>query len=242
MPDETIDKPEQIAGSAAEAPETPVVESPAEQVSEDPFVMPEDMKARYKSVRDVEEFAKQKQSEADSYRQQVEGFQREQKPPETKSDLTNQELVDKFVGDPKGFFQEMMAPLQAQMALQEFARTHPDMESLRAEMASFVQKNPKLGYQVLSNPDGLEMVYNHVKAQQSAGKLQQAAQVTQAHREKVGQIKRTDAFTESSTAPGRQKSAVITPGMSTEEMDKNLDEAGVGWISDEERHKADIDE
>ena len=67
--------------------------------------------------------------------------------------------------------------------------------------------------------------------------LNNASVIKSANVQKIENLKKTGAFVEGSTAPQKDSSPLITPGMSVEEMEKKLDAAGIGYITDEERHK-----
>ena len=180
------------------------------------------------------EFARQKQSEADRYKQQLSEFQKQQTQSGNAQEV-EQDVLDEFVKDPKGFFTKMMAPVQVQLYRAELARKHPDADQLWDDMVSYVNQAPG----ILAHPEGMEMVYNHLKTQRDASKANYAAQVKQNQVQQTNQLKKQGAVVEGSTVSQKEASPAIKPGMSVEEMDKALDQAGIGWITDEERHKFD---
>lgn len=183
---------------------------------------------RYRSPDDMWEDVKKFQSEAARLKAETEKFRQSREIPENKpTGISNEELLDKFVKDPQGFMQEMMAPIQAQIALTEFQRTHKDFDEVREVMASVVNRTPG----ILADPDGLEMVYNHARAIKNAEKMQSAAATVESHNKQVMETKKTDAQLESSTQTHKEAKLEIKPGMSRKEQDEILDKKGVGWYN-----------
>jgi len=236
MTDETTKVPDELAEQVTEEVTEEVVESPTgeqnqQQQAEDPW-----WKSRYRSPDEMAEDVRRFQSEADRYKRQMEELQ-SRLPQQQQPEQTSDEILDQLAKDPKGFIarviEESVAPVKAQVAIAEFARKHPNFESYKEEMKQVVERNPA----ILNDPEGLDMVYNYVDTRRKANNVEKAAVKMQEHKDNVNQVKRTDAFVEGSTSPKRTQTPIIKEGMTPEEMDKALDEAGVGWITDEERHR-----
>jgi hypothetical protein len=236
MADEpTIDPNAVPAGEPAEPEPEPVVDPTAEpEPQPDPYEIPENLKSRYKSAAELAEFAAQKQSEADRLQAKVDAYEQQHPPVKpTETQPSSDEMLEKLAKDPVGFVKELTDDIRAQVALSEFARTHPKLDEYRGDIAAIVNRTPG----ILADPEGLDMVYNYVARQKEADKLNSASAIKNAHANEVQNLKKTGAVVEGSTAPKKGSSPLIKPGMSPDEMDKALDDAGVGWISDEERHK-----
>lgn len=231
--DETIQNEELADEQITE--ETPeVVESEQQQQAEpDPYIIPENLRSRYKSAEELANFAAVKQAEADRLKYEYDLYK--QQHPETTqvNQSSNEEVLDKLVKDPVGFVRELTNDIRAQVALSEFARTHPKLDDYKEDIASIVNRTPA----ILADPDGLEMVYNLVERRKEANKLNSAAQVKAQQNAQVQQTKQTNAFVEGATTPKQKASPKIVPGMSIEEQDKIFDDMGVGWITDEERNR-----
>jgi hypothetical protein len=230
--EETIQNEEQVTEEITnEQVETEVV--PEETVEQNPYEMSPELRTRYKSAEELENFAKKQQSEADRVKAEYEAYKRQNQQAQSTQPTgpTSEELLDKLVKDPVAFVKEATNDIRAQFALSEFARTHPDMENYKEGMNSIVQRSP----QVLNDPQGLEMVYLLAKQQAGATMANQAAEIKRTETDKVNQVKKTTAFVETSSTPKKDAKPVITDGMSVAEMDKILDEQGVGWVSDDER-------
>lgn len=232
--DETIQNEELADEQVTE--ETPeVVESEPEQQAEpDPYVIPENLRSRYRSAEELANFAAAKQSEADRLKREYETYK--QQHPEANhqpQQPSNEEVLDKLVKDPVGFVKELTNDIRAQVALSEFARTHPKLDDYKEDIANIVNRTPA----ILADPDGLEMVYNLVERRKEVNKLNNAAQVKAQQNAQVQQTKQTNAFVEGATTPKQKASPKIVPGMSVEEMEKTMDDMGIGWITDEERNR-----
>ena len=199
-----------------------------EEVTEQPQEQTPEWKSRYRSPDDMWEDVKRFQSEADKAKRAMDTYQRSKPTSDVQPQgITNEELLDKFVKDPQGFMQEMMAPYQAQLALTEFQRTHKDFDEVKEVMASVVNRTPA----ILADPEGLEMAYNHAKAIKNAQKMASAAATVESHKQQVTDIKKTDAQLESSTQPKQEAKLEIKPGMTPEEMDAILDKKGDKWYN-----------
>ena len=200
-----------------------VAEQTTEQTQTQTETQPE-WKPRFKSEDEMWNFARQKQSEADTYKGQLEQMQRVMQPPAPQPHQpSNEELVEQFVKDPQGFVQSMMAPIQVQVAIQDFSRSHPDFESLRAEMAAAVNRNPS----ILNDPEGLEMVYNHVKARKMSVASGQAAETLAVQKAETEKTKKESAWAEGSTKSQKSPALELKPGMSEAEMEAILDKKGI---------------
>jgi len=187
--------------------------------------------SRYRSPDDMWADVKRFQSEAARLKAETERYQQSKEIPNAKPEgVSNEELLDKFVKDPQGFMQEMMAPIQVQLALTEFQRTHKDFDEVKEVMASVVNRTPS----ILADPEGLEMVYNHARAIKNAQKMASAAQTMESHKQGVMNTKRTDATLESATQPKKEAKLELQPGMSPQEMDEILDKKGTGWYNRDE--------
>jgi len=230
----TIDPNAEPAGEPTEPQQEPVVEPATQEPQPDPYEVPENLKSRYKSAEEIAQFAAEKQSEADRIRREYEAYkQQHPEATQTQDQPSSEEVLDRLVKDPAGFVREMTNDIRAQLALTEFARTHPKLDDYKGDIAAIVNRTPA----ILADPEGLDMVYNYVARQREADRLNNASAIKSANIQKTENLKKTDAYVEGSTAPQRTSSPIITPDMSPEEMDKALDDAGIGWISDEERHK-----
>jgi hypothetical protein len=224
-----------------QVPDDQVTPSQTDDQTQDQQVEPA-WKSRYQSPEAMFEDVRKFQSDADRYKRQVDDLQEKDVPQDIKQSVSKEEFLEQLVDDPLGTFDkavtEKVAPVMAQVALMQFAQSgRPEVleEEFRREMAAVAKKNPYM----LATEEGVEATYLYVKNQRDGGKLKEAAITNQRRKEEVERVKRTDAFVESSTPASRQKTPIFTPGMSTEEKDKALDEAGIGWIQDEDRHKFD---
>lgn len=238
MPDPTIDPVITPASEPAEPITEPVVDptvTPEPQV--DPLKLSVEAQSRYKSAADLEAFAAQRQGEADRLRSEFETYKQQHpelnqpQPPHP----TSEERIEKFAGDPDAFVREVaMAAtndIRAQVALSEFARTHPDMETYKDGMKGIVERNPG----VLADPQGLEMVYLLARNQGDATKLTEAAAIKNAHNAQVLTNKQTGAIVEGATPPQPTSSPKVTLGMSPEESEKALQAQGIPDATDEDR-------
>ena len=227
MSDEEIQEGSSVGEETTEPTET------EEQVTEEQASSTEtqskpEWQARYRSPDDMWEDVKKFQGEAAKAKAQMDQYQQStQVPDNTPEGASNEEMLDKFVKDPQGFMQEMMAPIQAQLALTEFQRTHEDFDEVKEVMASVVNRTPA----ILADPEGLEMAYNHAKAIKNAQKMAGAATAMQSHKEQVTETKKTDAFVESATTPKPSPKLELRPGMSPQEMDEILDKKGDKWYN-----------
>lgn len=211
-----------------EPTETEPTETETESTEQPTETRQPEWSSRYRSPDDMWEDVKKFQGEAARLKAETEKYQQSREIPDnTPSGVSNEELLDKFVKDPQGFMQEMMAPIQAQLALTEFQRTHKDFDEVKEVMASVVNRTPS----ILADPEGLEMVYNHARAIRNAQKMQSAAETMQSHKQEVDNLKRTDAQLESSTTPKKEAKLELKPGMSPKEMDEILDKKGTGWYN-----------
>ena len=230
--DETIQNEELAEEQLTE--ETPEVVESEQQQQQDPYAFPENLKSRYRSAAELADFAAQKQSEADKYKQQYETYkQQHPEATQTTNQPSNEEVLDRLVKDPVGFVKELTNDIRAQVALSEFARTHPKLDEYKEDIASIVNRTPG----ILADPDGLEMVYNLVERRKEAGKLNDAAALKATQNAQTQQTKKTDAFVEGATTPKQKASPKIVPGMSIAEQEKIMDEMGIGWITDEDRNR-----
>jgi hypothetical protein len=223
MSDEEIQEGSPVEEEVTEPIETEeeVTEQPQETTQSTP-----EWKSRYRSEEEMWEATKRFQSEAARAKAELEQYQQSKPTPDTSPEgSTNEELLDKFVKNPQGFMEEMMAPVKAQIALTEFQRTHKDFDDVREVMASVVNRTPA----ILADPEGLEMAYNHAKAIRNAQKMASAAETMQSHKQQVTDIKKTDAQLESSTQPKKEAKLELKPGMDPDEMDAILDKKGSGW-------------
>jgi hypothetical protein len=241
LPDETIENQEQVVGeeTTEQQTEETVVESTAEQVQDDPLRLSEAQQSRYKSAADLEAFAATKQSEADRLRSEFETY-KQQHPAESAqpNTPTGEEQLEQFARDPVAFVQNVTNDIRAQVALSEFARTHPDIEQYKAGMREVVNRTPG----ILADPQqGLEMAYLLVKNQSDATKATQAATIKAEHNAQVQATKKIDAVVEGATVAQPQASTKIDPNDSPAEMDRKMDAAGIPWVTDEERHRPDDD-
>jgi hypothetical protein len=239
MEDETIQNDEIITDEFTDDDvETEVVESAEEQIETeaDPLRLSPELQSRYKSAAELEQFAATKQSEADRLRNEYNNYKAlhpdvgESRP----SEMSNEEVLDQLVKDPKGFVNELLAPIAAQVGLNNYANSgHPEIKdpNFMREMEAVIRESPSL----VNNPRGLDIAYAYVKSQFDANKLTEAAGIKSARNAGIQTVKKTTAFTEGATAGKTQTSPKITPGMSTAEMDKIFDAQGVGWIKDEDR-------
>ena len=121
--------------------------------------------------------------------------------------------------------------IRAQMALSDFARTHPDLETYKEGMRGLVERNPR----VLEDPQGLEMVYLMAKNQGDATKLTEAAAIKNAQNAKVLESKQNAAVVEGATTPQPTSSPKVTLGMSPEESAEALKSQGIPDATDEDR-------
>jgi len=234
MPDfeETIQDEEIITDEIADEEIVPEV-VPEETVEQNPYELSPELRSRYKSAGDLEEFAKTKQREADQLRAEYDAYKRQTPQAQTTqpNQPTSEELLDKLVKDPAGFIREATDDIRAQFALSEFTRTHPDIEQYKAGMKEIVDRNPM----ILNDPNGLDMVYEYAKSRAGAVRANDAATIKRAEVDEINNVKKTTAYVESSSTPKKTATPVITDGMSIAEMDKILDQQKVPWISDDER-------
>ncbi len=216
--------------------ETPaeVVESTEEQIQVDPLKLSPEQQSRHKSAADLEAFANQQQSEAAKFKNELDAYKIQHPTAGQVQPSTNEEVLDRLVKDPKGFVNELLAPIAAQVGLNNYANSgHPEIKdpNFMREMEAIINQNPALA----NDPKGLDMAYTYVKSQVDANKLTQAAEIKNAHNANVQTVKQTTAFVESSTSPKNQTSPKITSDMTTAEKDKVFDAQGVGWVKDEDR-------
>jgi len=230
MPDETIKIKTATIDDAGD--EKPVVKSTEKQPEEITQPKPA-WQERFKTPEEIYEFARQKQSEADKAKAELDRtlqvIQQVQPQPQIKQPTT-EEMVDMLVKDPVGFYRQVVGPdlskIEARMAWSEFKETHPGIDSqMKQEMGSYIGRNPN----VLSDPDGLNMVYTYVKSKQDAEKLAVAADKTAEHKSQIEETKKKDAFLETSSTTKKQDVLEIKPGMRSKEMNEIMDKKGVGW-------------
>lgn len=217
----------------------PVVASePTPQVQDDPYKLSPEQQSRHKSAADLETFANLKQSEAAKLQNELDTY-RLQHPsePAQPNAPTGEEQLEQFAKDPVAFVQSVTNDIRAQVALSEFARTHPDLERYKAGMKDVVNRTPG----ILADPQGLEMAYLLAKNQSDATKATQAADVKAGHNAQVLATKQTAAVVEGATAAQPQVSSGINPEDSVAEMNKKMDAMNVGWVTEDERHRLDDD-
>lgn len=232
MEDETTKPEDQITDEQVTNPvEKEVVES-TEQTQVDPLRLSPEMQSRHKSAADLETFAKEKQGEAQRLQNEFDDYRRQNpQPSQQTSTATDEEVLDRLAKDPIAFVREVTSDIRAQVALTEFARTHPDMETYKAGMKGIVERNQG----VLNDPQGLEMVYLLAKNQGDATKLTQAAEIKTAHNAQVLAEKQTTAVIEGATTPQPASSSKVTLGMSPEESADALKAQGIPDATDEDR-------
>lgn len=235
MEDKTIQNDEVTTEEVTnDVVETEVVESTEEQVQVDPLKLSPEQQSRHKSAADLEAFANQQQSEAAKLRNELDGYKAQYPQAGQVQPPTNEEVLDRLVKDPKGFVNELLAPIAAQVGLNNYASSgHPEVKdpAFYAEMETIINGNPALA----NDPKGLDMAYHYVKSQVDANKLTKAAGIKTVHNANVQTTKQTTAFVEGATVAKTQTSPKIVPGMSSAEMDKIFDAQGVGWVKDEDR-------
>jgi hypothetical protein len=241
MVDEAIENQEQVAGeeTTEQKPEETVVESTAEQTQVDPYRLSPEQQSRHKSAADLETYAATKQGEADRLRSELETY-KQQHPvtePAQPNAPTGEEQLEQFAKDPVAFVQNVTNDIRAQVALSEFARTHPDIEQYKAGMRDVVNRTPG----ILADPEGLEMAYLLAKSQSDVTKATHAAGVKAEHNAQVQATKQTTAVVEGATVAQPQTSTGIDSEDSPAEMNKKMDAMNIPWVTEDERHRLDDD-
>jgi len=244
MPEDPTINPDPVADPVADPVDPdPVVDPTAEpQTPDDPLRLSPEMQSRHKSAADLEAFAKQQQSEADTIKREFEEYKR-QHPDATQTQPpppTTDEVLEKLARDPVGFVNEevnkAVMPLAAQVGLNIYADNgHPEVKNpeFKQAMEAVIKKNPAL----INTEDGLDYAYFKVKNQMDAAKKVQANSIIQAQNAEVQTVKKAEAFVEGATATKPQASPKILPGMSRAESEKILDAQNIGWVKDEDREE-----
>ena len=231
----TIDSNLPPAGEPAEPTKTePVVATtpePTPQPEPDPLRLSPNLQTRYKSAADLETFAATQQGEADRLRSEFETY-KQQHPtePAQPNAPTGEEQLERFAQDPVAFVQNATNDIRAQVALSEFARTHPDLEQYKAGMKDVVNRTPG----ILADPQGLEMAYLLAKSQTEATLAGQAAVVKANQTAQVVLEKQTAAVVEGATTPQPTPSTKVVLGMSGKESLDALKAQGIQDASDED--------
>jgi len=210
-----------------------VAPEPTSQATDDPLRLSPNLQTRYKSAADLEAFAATQQGEADRLRSELETY-KQQHPtvePAQPNIPTGEEQLEQFAKDPVGFVQGVTNDIRAQVALSEFARTHPDLEQYKAGMKDVVNRTPG----ILADPQGLEMAYLLAKNQIEATMATQAAAVKAGQTAQVVLDKQTTAVVEGSTTPQPTTSPKVVLGMSSKDSLAALKAAGVPDGTDEDR-------
>ncbi len=226
MPDEILnaDQTALNAGEGAPSTETESTETTATQPVEQPA-----WKAKYATPEKMWDENRKFMSEADRLRRENDNLRKQYQPqPQTKPTLD--ERLETLVKDPDAFvderFMKVLMPLQVKVALTEFEQNYPDAKQYRSAMRELADADPKM----LETQYGLQALYLIAKEQDRVNKVGEAATIKQAQKAEVQQVKKTDAFVESSSQPKRDGAPTLKEGMSIAESEKALAALGIGTI------------
>jgi len=203
----------------------PTVTEPTESQPTDT----EKYRTRYRSPEEVFEENSRLQSELTKARNELKAKGVETTPPPQ----VPEEDLNEFVKDPSAYIKSQNADIvkelgdiKAQNTMNNFL-SDPSNQKRFGGLKQRVIQGVDGNIAALADPTIMRMAFLYAEDEMNSAKTQAASAIQEGHRSDVRKVKEGDAFVEGSGTSQKSGSPKIVPGMSTQEMEKALDDMGI---------------